>query len=81
MLFGQLENALVVITFYWNIGVDRHINFGMEKDKSKPFIDNHEALLEAVEDHFMNELKVNPVEVIYKFLSTKKGKIAFKLSY
>jgi len=44
----------------------------MEKDKSKPFIDNHEALLEAVEDHFMNELKVNPVEVIYKFLSTKK---------
>jgi hypothetical protein len=44
----------------------------MDKDKSKPFVVNHDALLEAVEEHFMNELKVNPVDVIYKFLSTKK---------
>ena len=46
--------------------------FGMDKKKDKPFVDNYEQLLEAVEEHFSQELKVNPVEIIYKFLSTKK---------
>lgn len=44
----------------------------MDKQKDRPFIDNREQLIEAVEEHFANELKINPVEVIYKFLSTKK---------
>ena len=44
----------------------------MDKVKGKPFIDNREQLLEAVEEHFATELKVNPVDVIYRFLSTKK---------
>lgn len=46
--------------------------FGLDKQKDKPFIDNREQLLEAVEEHFANELKVNPVDIIYRFLSTKK---------
>jgi len=44
----------------------------MDKLKNKPFIENKEQLLEAVEDHFANELKISPVEVVYRFLSTKK---------
>lgn len=28
--------------------------------------------MEAVEEHFVNELKVNPVDIVYRFLSTKK---------
>lgn len=46
--------------------------FGIDKQKNKPFIDNYEQLLEAVEDHFVNELNINPIDVIFKFLSTKK---------
>ena len=46
--------------------------FGIDKQKGKPFLETHEQLLEAVEDHFVNDLKINPVDVIYKFLSTKK---------
>ena len=46
--------------------------FGLDKQKNKPFIDNKEQLLEAIEEHFMKDLKVDPVEVIYKFLATKK---------
>ena len=46
--------------------------FGLDKQKNKPFIDNYEQLLEAVEEHFSTELKINPVDVIYRFLSTKK---------
>ena len=44
----------------------------MDKVKGRPFIDNREQLLEAVEEHFANELKVNGVDVVYRFLSTKK---------
>ena len=29
-------------------------------------------MIESIEEHFANELKINPVDVIYKFLSTKK---------
>ena len=46
--------------------------FGMDKRKDTPFIDNHDQLLEAVEEHFANELKVNPVDIVFRFLSTKK---------
>jgi hypothetical protein len=46
--------------------------FGLDKKKDAPFIDNREQLLEAVEEHFANELQVNPVDIIYRFLSTKK---------
>ena len=28
--------------------------------------------MEAVEEHFANELKVNPIDIIFRFLSTKK---------
>ena len=50
--------------------------FRMDKEKGKPFLDSREQLLEAVEEHFANTLKVNPVDVIYKFLSTKKDQEA-----
>lgn len=49
--------------------------FGLDKraaQEGKPFIDNKEDLLEIVEEHFANELKVSPVDIIYRFLSTKK---------
>lgn len=46
--------------------------FGQDKQKNKPFAENYEQLLEAVEEHFVTELKVNPIDVIYRFLSTKK---------
>ena len=29
-------------------------------------------MLEAVEEHFANDLEIKPVDLIYKFLSTKK---------
>ena len=44
--------------------------FGVGKDQ--PYIEHPEALLEAVEEHFTTKLEVNPVDVIYRFLSTKK---------
>jgi hypothetical protein len=46
--------------------------FGLDKLKNKPFIDNRDQLLELVEEHFANELQIKPVEVIYRFISTKK---------
>ena len=44
--------------------------FGLEK--KHPFSDDREKILEIVEEHFANELRVNPTNVIYQFLSTKK---------
>ena len=46
--------------------------FGLDKQKHRPFIANREELIESIEEHFASELKVNPVDVIYRFLSTKK---------
>ena len=46
--------------------------FKLDKKKDKPYIDSKEQLIEAVEEHFMDELKVNSLEIIYRFLSTKK---------
>ena len=44
----------------------------MDKKDGAKNIDNKEELIEAVEDHFMNELKIDPIDVIQRFLSTKK---------
>ena len=46
--------------------------FGLDKQKDRAFINNREELIESIEEHFANELKINHVDVIYKFLSTKK---------
>lgn len=46
--------------------------FGLDKVPDKPFISDREQLLECVEEHFSSQLQVNPVEIIYRFLSTKK---------
>ena len=44
--------------------------FGIEK--KLPFSDDRERILEAVENHFANDFRVNPTNVIYQFLSTRK---------
>ena len=46
--------------------------FGLDKQKTRPFIANREELIESIEEHFASELKINPVDIIFKFLSTKK---------
>ena len=46
--------------------------FKMDKKEGAKNIDNKEELIEAVEEHFMNELKIDPIEVIQRFLQTKK---------
>ena len=55
-----------------SFGTLRRYQYFFGLDKHRPFIDNHDQLLEAVEEHFSNELKVNPVDIIFRFLSTKK---------
>ena len=55
-----------------SFGTLRRYEYFFRLEKTRPFIDNREQLLEAIEEHFANDLKVNPVDVIYRFLSTKK---------
>ena len=35
-------------------------------------IDSREQLIEAVEEHFVNELKIKNTEIVQRFLSTKR---------
>lgn len=46
--------------------------FKLDKMTGKPFITDREQLLELVEEHFTNQLQVDPVNLFYRFLSTKK---------
>ena len=46
--------------------------FGLDKVPNKPFISDHQQLIECVEEHFSQQLQVDPVDIIYRFLSTKK---------
>ena len=39
--------------------------FGLDKRKDRPFVEDHERLIEAVEEHFGNELEIDPKEVIF----------------
>mmetsp|Transcript_14765 Transcript_14765/g.25119 ORF Transcript_14765/g.25119 Transcript_14765/m.25119 type:complete len:121 (-) Transcript_14765:65-427(-) len=55
-----------------SFGTLRRYQYYFGLDKNRPFIDSREELLEAVEEHFTSELKVDPIDLIYRFLSTKK---------
>ena len=46
--------------------------FGLDKRADLPFVNDRERLLEQVEEHFANELDVNPIDIMFRFLSTKK---------
>ena len=46
--------------------------FGIDKQSEKPFVNDKERLIESVEAHFANELDLDPLEVVFKFLKTKK---------
>ena len=46
--------------------------FGLDKRTDRPFIEDMDRLIESVEEHFSNELQVDPKDVIFQFLSTKK---------
>ena len=55
-----------------SFGTLRRYQYFHGLEKKGPFISDPDELLECIEEHFANELKVNPSNVIYKFLSTKK---------
>ena len=55
-----------------SFGTLRRYQYYFGLDKNRPYVESHEELLELVEEHFASELKVNPIDLIYRFLSTKK---------
>ena len=48
-----------------SFGTLRRYQYYFGLDKRGPFLDKKEQLLEAVEEHFSNEFKVDPTQVIY----------------